>query len=139
MPELEALRAELGRILESSSHWDRQQGDLHVEDAIGPTVKLIAVVTAIDGDAIEPLRREVREGLLNIPVVADGTAISISAAVDVAALRLVITGPYRGAGARRCCSYMACDGSGTASGAAGVLGGARTGGSRLRTVDVMRR
>jgi small-conductance mechanosensitive channel len=61
---LEALRAELGRILESSAYWDRQQGDLHVEDAIGPTVKLIAVVTAVDGDAIEPLRREVREGLL---------------------------------------------------------------------------
>ena len=61
---LEALRAELGRILESSPYWDRQQGDLHVEDAIGPTVKLIAVVTAVDGDAIEPLRREVREGLL---------------------------------------------------------------------------
>ena len=61
---LEALRAELGRILESSPYWDRQQGDLHVEDAIGPTVKLIAIVTAVDGDAIEPLRREVREGLL---------------------------------------------------------------------------
>ena len=61
---LEALRAELTRILQSSPHWDRQQGDLHVEDAIGPTVKLVAVVTAIDGDAIEPLRREVREGLL---------------------------------------------------------------------------
>jgi small-conductance mechanosensitive channel len=61
---LEALRAELGRILESSPYWDRQRGDLHVEDAISPTVKLIAVVTAVDGDAIEPLRREVREGLL---------------------------------------------------------------------------
>jgi small-conductance mechanosensitive channel len=61
---LEALRAELGRILESSAYWGRQQGDLHVEDAIGPTVKLIAVVTAVDGDAVEPLRREVREGLL---------------------------------------------------------------------------
>ena len=61
---LEALRAELGRILQNSSHWDGQQGDLHVEDAISPTVKLIAVVTAVDGDAIEPLRREVREGLL---------------------------------------------------------------------------
>jgi len=61
---LEALRAELSRILESSRYWDRQQGDLHVEDAVGPTVKLIAVVTAIDGDGIEPLRHEVREGLL---------------------------------------------------------------------------
>ena len=60
---LEALRAELSRILESSPYWDRQQGDLHVEDAISPTVKLVAVVTAVDGDAIEPLRREVREGL----------------------------------------------------------------------------
>ena len=61
---LGALREELGRILESSPHWDRQRGELHVEAAIGTTVKLIALVTAVNGDAIEPLRREVREGLL---------------------------------------------------------------------------
>jgi small-conductance mechanosensitive channel len=61
---LGALREELGRILASSAHWDRQRGELHVEAAVGPTVKLIALVTAVNGDAIEPLRREVREGLL---------------------------------------------------------------------------
>ena len=58
------LREELGRALEHSTHWDRGRGDLFVEDATGSAVKLIAVVTAVDGDAIAPLRREVREGLL---------------------------------------------------------------------------
>ncbi len=61
---LGALREELGRTLERSSHWDRGRGDLFVEDATGSTVKLIAVVTAVDGDAIAPLRWEIREGLL---------------------------------------------------------------------------
>jgi hypothetical protein len=61
---LSALREELGRILERSSHWDRSPGDIFVEDATGPAVKLIAAVTAVDGDAIAPLCREVREGLL---------------------------------------------------------------------------
>ena len=61
---LSALREELGRALERSTHWDRGRGDLFVEDATGSAVKLIAVVTAVDGDAIAPLRREVREGLL---------------------------------------------------------------------------
>jgi len=58
------LREELGRTLERSSHWDRGRGDIFVEDAAGSAVKLIAVVTAVDGDAITPLRWEVREGLL---------------------------------------------------------------------------
>lgn len=61
---LAALREELGRVLERSSHWDRGRGDIVVEDATGSAVKLVAVVTAVDGDAIAPLRREVREGLL---------------------------------------------------------------------------
>jgi small-conductance mechanosensitive channel len=61
---LSALREELGRTLERSAHWDRGRSDLFVEDATAPAVKLIAVVTAVDGDAIAPLRREVREGLL---------------------------------------------------------------------------
>ena len=61
---LSALREELGRTLERSSHWDRGRSDLFVEDATAPALKLIAVVTAVDGDAIAPLRREVREGLL---------------------------------------------------------------------------
>ena len=61
---LPALRGELGRILERSSHWDRGRGDIVIEDATGSAVKLIAMVTAVDGDAVEPLRWEVREGLL---------------------------------------------------------------------------
>jgi len=61
---LSALREELGRTLERSSHWDRSPGDIFVEDATGSAVKLIAAVTAVDGDAIAPLCREVREDLL---------------------------------------------------------------------------
>ena len=62
---LAALREELGRVLERSSHWDRGRGgDIFVEDATGSAVKLVAMMTAVDGDAIAPLRREVREGLL---------------------------------------------------------------------------
>ena len=61
---LSALREELGRTLERSSHWDRGPSDLFVEDTTASAVKLIAVVTAVDGDAIASLRREVREGLL---------------------------------------------------------------------------
>ena len=61
---LSALREELGRTLERSSHWNTGPSDLFVEDATAPAVKLIAVVTAVDGDAIAPLRREVREALL---------------------------------------------------------------------------
>src|SRR5580692_2437234 len=61
---LPALRGELGQILERSSHWDRGRGDIVIEDATGSAVKLIAMVTAVDGAAVEPLRWEVREGLL---------------------------------------------------------------------------
>jgi len=58
------LREELTRTLERSPHCDRGPGDIFVEDATGSPVKLIAVATAVDGDAITPLRREVRERLL---------------------------------------------------------------------------
>ncbi len=61
---LAALREELGRVLERSSNWDRGRADMVVEDATGSAVKLIAMVTAVDGDAIAPLRWEVREALL---------------------------------------------------------------------------
>ena len=64
MPCSVPLREELGRTLERSPHWDQGPGDIFVEDATGAAVKLIASVTAVDGDAITPLRREVREGLL---------------------------------------------------------------------------
>ena len=45
-------------------HWDRRPGDIYVADATGSAVRLIATVTAVNGHAIEPLRREVRERLL---------------------------------------------------------------------------
>jgi len=62
---IDELRQELEHILAGSSNWDGQKGDLHVEDASGPVVKLIAEVSAPDGDSLAPLRREVREGLVH--------------------------------------------------------------------------
>ncbi|HTZ22939.1 MAG TPA: mechanosensitive ion channel domain-containing protein [Streptosporangiaceae bacterium] len=61
---LAALRAELARILEASSLADGEPGTVRVEDAAGPSVRLAAVVTAVDGDAIGPLCSAVREGLV---------------------------------------------------------------------------
>jgi len=63
-PLLEALRAELARILEASPLADGEPGTVRVEDAVGPLVRLAAVVTAVDGDAIGPLCSAVREGLV---------------------------------------------------------------------------
>jgi small-conductance mechanosensitive channel len=61
---LAGLRAELARILGSSPLADGEPGTVRVEDAAGPSVRLAAVVTAVDGDAIGPLCSAVREGLL---------------------------------------------------------------------------
>ena len=61
---LGALRAELARILEASPLADGEPGTVRVEDAVGPSVRLAAVVTALDGDAIGPLCSAVREGLV---------------------------------------------------------------------------
>jgi small-conductance mechanosensitive channel len=63
-PLLGALRAELGRILEASPGADGQPGTVRVEDVAGPSVRLAAVVSAVDGDAIGPLCGDVREGLV---------------------------------------------------------------------------
>ena len=63
-PLLGALRAELGRILEASPLADGEPGIVRVEDAAGPPVRLAAVVTAVDGDAIGTLCSDVREGLV---------------------------------------------------------------------------
>jgi len=63
-PLLGALRAELGRILEASPGADGHPGTVRVEDAAGPSVRLVAVVTAVDGDAIGPLCGYVREALV---------------------------------------------------------------------------
>ena len=63
-PLLRALRAELGRILEASPLADGEPGIVRVEDAAGPSVRLAAVVTAVDGGAIGRLCSDVREGLV---------------------------------------------------------------------------
>jgi small-conductance mechanosensitive channel len=63
-PLLAALRAELGRILEASPLADGQPGTVRVEDVAGPSVRLAAKVTAVDGDAIGRLCSDVREGLV---------------------------------------------------------------------------
>jgi small-conductance mechanosensitive channel len=58
------LRAELDNVLARSENWDGRTGKLHVEDARGPFVTVVAEVSALDGDHLAPLRREVREGLV---------------------------------------------------------------------------
>jgi small-conductance mechanosensitive channel len=63
-PLLRALRAELGRILEASPLADGEPGIVRVEDAAGASLRLAAVVTAVDGSAIGRLCSEVREGLV---------------------------------------------------------------------------
>jgi small-conductance mechanosensitive channel len=63
-PLLDALREELTRLLEASPLADGGPGAVRVEDATGPTVRLAAVVTAVDGDAIGPLCSAVREALV---------------------------------------------------------------------------
>jgi hypothetical protein len=59
------LRSELGRVLAGSENWDGCKGELHVEDAKGMFVTLLAEVSAPDGNHLAPLRREVREGLVS--------------------------------------------------------------------------
>jgi hypothetical protein len=61
---VDELRTELGRVLATSPHWNGVTGALHVEDTSGPVVTLVAEVSAVDGDALTPLRRDVREGLM---------------------------------------------------------------------------
>lgn len=61
---IDEIRAELTHILERSENWDGEKGQLHVEDASGPIVKLVAEVSAPDGDRLTPLRREVREAMV---------------------------------------------------------------------------
>jgi small-conductance mechanosensitive channel len=62
--DLEDMRAELARVLGASPNWDGRQGDLRVEDSSGPVLRLVAVVSAADGDALAALRWEVREALV---------------------------------------------------------------------------
>ncbi len=61
---LAELRAELDRLLESSSLWDRRTGVLQVTDAVGGNVRVRALVSAPDAPTLWDLRCYVREGLV---------------------------------------------------------------------------
>lgn len=61
---VEALRAELTRVVEASPRWDRRVCRLQVTDAGERTIELRALVSAADPGALFDLRCEVREALL---------------------------------------------------------------------------
>lgn len=61
---VDALREELDRILESSSHWDGRVKGLVVTDSKPDSLELRALVSAKDGGAAWDLRCEVREQLV---------------------------------------------------------------------------
>lgn len=62
---VDAVRAELSRILEASPHWDGEVCVLHVTDARERTVELRALMSARDSGTAWSLRCEVREKLLD--------------------------------------------------------------------------
>ncbi len=61
---IDALRAELDRIVESSEHWDGRVKGLVVTDSKEHTLELRALVSAKDGGSAWDLRCEVREKLV---------------------------------------------------------------------------
>jgi small-conductance mechanosensitive channel len=62
---LEPLRAELTRILEASTRWDRKVNVLQVTDAKERTIELRALASAADASLAWDLRCEVREKLID--------------------------------------------------------------------------
>jgi small-conductance mechanosensitive channel len=62
---VEALRAELTRILEASTLWDRQVNVLQVTDAKEHTLEIRALASAADAGLAWDLRCEVREKLVD--------------------------------------------------------------------------
>lgn len=61
---VQAMREELRRIVESSTHWDGRNQGLVVTDTTPSTMEVRALVTAKDADTIWSLRCEVREQLI---------------------------------------------------------------------------
>lgn len=61
---IEEIRAELGRIVEGSEHWDGRLWRVHVTDAGERTLEVRALVSAADSGAAWELRCEVREKLV---------------------------------------------------------------------------
>lgn len=61
---VEAMRAELGRLLQDTDLWDRRVGILQVTDAVGGVVRVRALASAVDAPTLFDLRCYVREGLV---------------------------------------------------------------------------
>ena len=61
---VDAVRAELQRIVEASPYWDKRVCVLHVTDATERTMELRALVSAGDASAVWELRCAVREQLV---------------------------------------------------------------------------
>lgn len=72
--DVDAVRDELGRIVESSPHWDRQDWGLQVTEVGESTVQLRAVVSAANAGDSWDLRCEIRERLL--PVLHSAHAVT---------------------------------------------------------------
>lgn len=62
---IDALRAELTRILEASPFWDRKVNVVHVTDAKERTLEVRALMSAADSSKAWELRCEVREKLVD--------------------------------------------------------------------------
>ena len=61
---VEAMRAELNRLLQDTDLWDHRVGILQVTDAIGGVVRVRALASAVDAPTLFDLRCYVREGLV---------------------------------------------------------------------------
>jgi small-conductance mechanosensitive channel len=61
---VEAVRAELKRLVEPHPLWDKRVCVLHVTDAKERTIELRALLSAADSGALFDLRADVREGLV---------------------------------------------------------------------------
>jgi small-conductance mechanosensitive channel len=93
---VDAVRAELTRILEASSFWDRRVNVLQVTDAKEHTVELRALASAADASLAWDLRCEIRErlitfiqkrlphGLPRLRTSVEGMAPALAAAVPAA-------------------------------------------------------
>jgi small-conductance mechanosensitive channel len=62
---LDAMRAELDRLLRSNELWDNRVGVLQVTDALGGYVRLRMLVSAPNAGALFDLRCDVREGMVS--------------------------------------------------------------------------
>lgn len=71
---LDDLRAELARILQVSDHWDGRHGNLVVDDA-EDCLRVLALVSAADGETLQLLCWQVRERLVHYITQHHGSAV----------------------------------------------------------------